>query len=523
MSVPADRITGVADSFLEVELKFDLDEGVALPALDGLPAVASIDPAERYQLEATYLDSDDLRLEAHRITLRRRTGGNDAGWHLKLPGGGFARTEVHAPLGRSLRVVPKALLQQVSVVLRGRPLSPVAVLANERDVIRLRDAAGTLLAEVCDDHVTATAQGAGTPDGEPVVQRWREVEVELVGGDEALLVAVADRLATVGAVPSASASKLARALTRRPSPAVGPASPPKLARDSAGRELVRYLAGQVARLAVLDPQVRTDQPDAVHQMRVTCRRLRSVLASARPLLDREVTDPIRDELAWLGGALGAARDAEVVRDHLVGLLDSQPRPLVIGPVRRRITSTCAARYRAAHRLAVAELDGERYRGLLDRLDRLVVEPPLTDRASGPAAVELPSMVLRAWRRTRRLAAAAEQATPDERELVLHDVRKAAKRARYAAEAVTAVGGRPARRFASMIAGVQQVLGDHQDTVVMRGELLILMTAAAAAGEPTFSYGRLHALEECRAAESARQYSVAWAAASAPDLREWLQP
>lgn len=513
----------MADVLREVERKFDLGPDTGLPALDGLPGVAVVDPAERFRLEATYFDTDDLRLEANRITLRRRTGGDDAGWHLKLPGDGFARTEVHAPLGRSVRAVPRVLQHQVAVLLRGRPLAPVATLANDRDVIRLRDQHGTLLAEVCDDHVTATAVGAGSADGEPAVQRWREVEVELVAGDEALLSAVADRLATVGAVPSRSASKLARALTRTPQVKAGPATPPKLPRGSAGREVTRYLAAQVARLAVLDPQVRADEPDAVHQLRVTCRRLRSALATFRPLVDRTVTDPLRDELAWLGTVLGDARDAEVVRDHLVALLESQPRPLVLGPVRRRITATCAARYRAAHRSAVAELDGARYHALLDRLDDLVSAPPLTDRAANPAGTELPALVRRAWRRTRRLAREAETLEPAERDLALHEVRKAAKRARYAAESVAGVCGRPARRFATAMEGVQQVLGDHQDTVVMRGEILIMMTAAAAAGEPTFSYGRLHALEEWRAAESARQYAGVWEAASAAELREWLKP
>jgi CHAD domain-containing protein len=512
----------VADVLREVERKFDLPAEVGLPRLDGLPGVASLDPAERFHLEATYLDSADLRLEAHRITLRRRTGGDDAGWHLKLPGDGYARTEVHAPLGRSVRLVPKVLLQQVGAILRGRRLAPVAVLANDRDVIRLRDAAGTLLAEVCDDHVTATAEGAGTLDGHPVVKHWREIEVELVAGDDDLLAAVADRLATVGAAPSSSASKLARALDRRPAPSAAAATPPDLPGGSTGREVVRYLAEQVTRLSQLDPQVRTDEPDAVHQMRVTCRRLRSALATFRPVLDREVTDPVRAELAWLGGVLGDARDAEVVRDHLTSLLDTQPRPLVIGPVRRRITSSCAARYRAAHRLAVAELEGERYHALLDTLDALVIAPPLIGPADQPADVVLPAMVHRAWRRTRRLAGAAEQLAPDQRDPALHEVRKAAKRARYAAESVSEVCGKPARKFAAAMARVQTVLGDHQDTVVMRSELLILMTAAASAGEPTFSYGRLHALEEWRAAESARQYAGVWAAAAGRELRTWMQ-
>ena len=69
----------------EIELKFATDEAFRLPDLGGLPGVASVAPAQEWRLEATYLDTPDLRLAAHRHTLRRRTGGHDAGWHLKRP------------------------------------------------------------------------------------------------------------------------------------------------------------------------------------------------------------------------------------------------------------------------------------------------------------------------------------------------------------------------------------------------------------------------------------------------------
>ena len=82
--------------------------------------------------------------------------------------------------------------------------------------------------------------------------------------------------------------------------------------------------------------MRQDLPGGVHKMRVATRRLRNALATHRPLLDRDVTEPVRDELKWLAGALGDARDAEVLQARLVGELDELARPAVRGPVRSRI-------------------------------------------------------------------------------------------------------------------------------------------------------------------------------------------
>ena len=198
---------------LEVERKFDVDEPFALPAFEGLDGVATVDPPVEHHLEATYHDTADLRLLQGRVTLRRRTGGPDAGWHLKLPAGS-ARRELHAPLGRAVKNPPKGFLSPVAGLLRGASTAPVAGLRTRRVVTVLRDAAGRALAEVADDTVTATAFAAdsGRPAG---VQAWREVEVELVEGDEALLAAVGERLTDAGARPSPSASKAGRVLATR--------------------------------------------------------------------------------------------------------------------------------------------------------------------------------------------------------------------------------------------------------------------------------------------------------------------
>ena len=511
---------GAPHRAVEVEHKFEIPAGFALPDLAGLPGVGSVAAPLTESLDATYFDSPDLRLALARHTLRRRTGGHDAGWHLKQPRTDGARDELHVPLGRSTRAVPPQLRTLVEVYLRGAALGPVVRLTTERTVHRLLDAAGDVLAEIAVDDVSAATPSAR---GRAVTtSSWHEVEVELVVGDAKLLKAVGKRLRAAGATRSASPSKLSRALGDRLVERL--AARPALVRppEGSGAAVIHaYLSEQVAHLLEHDPLVRLDEDDAVHQMRVACRRLRSLLGTFRPLFDRAVTDPIRDELAWLGNELGAARDAEVTRDHLLGIAIAQPAELLVGPVLERIRTTLDARYRAAHDEALRELGSPRYFALLDTLDQLVAAPPLTEAAAQDADEALRPLVRRTWTRTRRLVAAADTASGAEHDLLLHDVRKSAKRARYAGDALVDAFGKDAKRYAGRMAAIQEALGDHQDSVVIREQLLELAAAAAAAGENAFSYGRLHALEQARADRTEGAFGVAWAQLLDSGDLEWL--
>jgi CHAD domain-containing protein len=241
--------------------------------------------------------------------------------------------------------------------------------------------------------------------------------------------------------------------------------------------------------------------------------MRALLAAYRGVLDRDAVQPLRDELRWLGEELGAARDAEVVRDRLRALVAAEPPELVLGPVERRIVETYSTRYRTAHDDLLAELDGERYSALLDALDALVARPPLGPAAGQPAESVYGEELRRTYRRARKLVRAARSAEEaHQREELLHEVRKAAKRARYAAEAATGVLGRPARRYGKAMKTVQEVLGEHQDSVVTRHELLELAVAAHLDGENAFTYGRLHGLEQARAAATLQHFDGVWRAA-----------
>jgi inorganic triphosphatase YgiF len=211
----------VADH-LEIEQKFDADSDFERPDFAAVtPGVAAAAPV-RHRLSATYFDTADGRLQAAKITLRRRTGGTDAGWHLKLPAAGgsadpagvSARREVHEPLecagtdGAGAPVVPVRLASRVAEVTGGLPLAAIATLVTERTVVTLTSADGTVLAEIADDQVTARR----LPETAVEPLRWREIEVEVPVAVPQLQQAVADRLLAAGARPAGHGSKLARLL-----------------------------------------------------------------------------------------------------------------------------------------------------------------------------------------------------------------------------------------------------------------------------------------------------------------------
>jgi inorganic triphosphatase YgiF len=199
----------VTSSYFETENKYEADAGFVLPELGGLGATAT--GPDVYHLHATYYDTDDLALNSHRITLRRRTGGADQGWHLKLPVRTGTRQELRAPLDEGAEEVPAELAARVADITAGRPLRPVAALDTERSVVTVTGADGAVLAEVADDRVTGTR--LGKPGTRPLT--WREIEVE-AGSQDAAAIAVLRQAGTVlreaGARPSREASKLGRVL-----------------------------------------------------------------------------------------------------------------------------------------------------------------------------------------------------------------------------------------------------------------------------------------------------------------------
>jgi inorganic triphosphatase YgiF len=199
---------------LEIEQKFDVDARFTLPDLSAVPGCAAAAAPVTIHLSATYYDTPGNRLAASKITLRRRTGGPDEGWHLKLPAGGQARRELHEPLspGDEARI-PDRFTARVADVTAGLPLTPIALLQTERTVLTLLRPAGEVLAEVADDVVTARRLGTAGGEGAGQALGWREVEVEVPEGTPVEVPkTAAELLLAAGARPAAKGSKLARLL-----------------------------------------------------------------------------------------------------------------------------------------------------------------------------------------------------------------------------------------------------------------------------------------------------------------------
>lgn len=483
----------------EIEDKFDVDEDFLLPDLGASTGVDSVTDPVEVDLEATYFDTPELRLIAAGVTVRRRTGGSDQGWHLKLPVDARTRTEVQRPLGRAVRKVPKPLVDRVRVHVRDSELAPVVRIRTARTVRELLDAEGVVLAEIADDRVVTETLGRTAE-----IRSWREIEVELVDGRPALLDAVGAALRAAGARPSAVRSKLARSLGDRLSTR-GSLQPADA--SAAGAVVLRYVRQHVGEFIRCDPSVRTDQPDSVHQMRVTARRLRSVLKVYRPLFDTEVINPIRDELKWFGAVLSPARDAEVQEARFDHALAALPVESVLGPVAARLDGEYRGRYQRALAELRETMDGSRYFRLLDSLDDLINRPPFTDTAGRPAKKVLPRRMHKAEMKCRRAVMAAEEPGLDgttrlERR---HEARKAAKRARYAAEAVRPVRKSAAKATRKRMRALQRALGEHRDAVLSAAELRSHAIAAHRAGENSFTYGLLMAAEEHHAAAALVEY------------------
>ncbi|MFE6485483.1 CHAD domain-containing protein [Streptomyces sp. NPDC057757] len=518
----------MADTKREIERKYEgpATEGDAgLPDLMGVAGVASVVDKGVAELDATYYDTVDQRLAAASLTLRRRTGGDDAGWHLKLPVSEGVRDEIHAPLSDDL---PRSLTGLVRSRVRDGELVPLVRLRSARDIRHLQDDSGALLAEVSLDRVRAERLSGGEGTAE-----WTEIEVELADdGDPAFLDKVEKKLRKAGLARSASASKLAKALvetgaerTSSPSSPKSPKSPssgksPASSKShastksprTAGDHVMAYVVAQRDAIVELDPAVRRDLPDSVHSMRVATRRMRSTFRSFGKVLDRTVTDPIGEELKWLAGELGVDRDQEVLTEWLTGALDNLPRDLLAGPVRKRLRTWSNARRGGSRRRLVAVLDGRRYLDLLTALDALVAEPPFLKAAAGDPSEVIAKAVRKDFRKVSDLIGEAlDRPTGTDRDLAMHDARKKAKRTRYAAEAAAPALGGPADDLVKAMKSLQSLLGDHQDSVMAREAVLGLGAQAYAAGENAFTYGVLYGREEQRAAAAEAALPEAWAA------------
>jgi CHAD domain-containing protein len=508
---------GTADH-AEAERDYDVTSDLEIPDLRQLAGVERVVvPLHEDQVDSVYFDTGDLALARSGITLRRRAGGPGAGWHLEIPFSREHGAEFHLPLSETHvndQAVPGQLVVHVRALVRDRPLAPVALVRTTRRAHRLQDVEGATLAEFFDNQVIATLPSGAS------AQRWREWAIELVSGDIALLDAADTALLGAGASRATSASSVRRALGSRLSGRRG--SSKRRDSDVTWQLLAAYLERHVRRLQREDLRLRSGNPAGVHHMRIAARRLRSALASYSQVVQPGATDELRAELKWLGRELAEARDAQVLGDRLATLVERQPQELVLGPVAQRISDDLHGRFQRGHAEALEVLDSDRYFRLLDQLEEFSLAPPISAVGTQSARRMLPKLLAADLKRVRKRAKQVTTASsPRERDLALHEVRKAAKRLRYAAESARPVYGGRAKRLARAAKSVQQLLGEHQDTVVARAVLRELAVGADLEGHNAFTYGLLHAVESARAHTLEDRYAKALTALPQGKLSTWL--
>jgi CHAD domain-containing protein len=488
----------------EVERKLRVHGLFRMPDLAAVAGVDQVAEQNTRELTAVYHDTEDLKLFRWGVTLRRREGGDDAGWHLKLPVDGEeegVRDELRVPLADgAVGHVPEALRDVVTAYVRGEPLVPVVELRTERTPYLLYDDSGVAVIELVDDRVSIL-------DGQRVVSMFRELEViDLVEGTD--LAALVDAMVAAGGEPSL----VSKAVT-----ALGPAAslPPDIPKqeavgpdDAAGDAVTAYLRKHARAFLTQDLRVRRDLPDAVHQMRVAARRLRSGLKTFAPLVDPEWAATLREELKWAAGELGHARDTEVLLERLDNHADNLgEREAML--VRAVMDPMLRNRLAGARNHALDAMRSERHAALLKLLADAAANPRLTELAESSCADVLPPLVDKAWRRLRRSVKGLALEGPSE---TWHQARIDAKRARYAAGALIPVFGEPAEALEEALSEVTEVLGEHQDACVAQDVIREVAALRDVDGETGFALGLLHEHEFEEEIHNRVQFREIWATA-----------
>jgi CHAD domain-containing protein len=460
---------------MEREAKWEVDERFVVPDFDRIVDGATVSH-DTFDLISTYFDTADRDLRACGVLVRRRDGDDDLGWQIKLPVKD-GRIELHWPLSDR---PPAELTNLLIGVTSGRPLAELATIRTTRERYRISTPErNAILAELVDDHVRASV-------GDRLLA-WREVEVELGSVDKAPK-RLTKTLAAAGARPSRHASKLEHAVSfydLRPAPARGSA-------------LAGYLTAQIDQIIAGDVGLRRRQ-DPIHDTRVAIRRLRSSLRVFRAALDQARIGGMEAELKWFAGLLGEVRDCQVQRRRFTVALDDIPEELVLGPVRARIHGDLQSIELPARARVDEAMSGDRYLALMATLRRWRTDPPLLHDVEDGTLRRLARKA--AHKADKRLALGVSTGDGTQ----LHRARKAAKRARYAAELVEPLAAsKNAKRTRKHYKRIQTILGDHQDTVVARVALRRMAAATGGtADENGFTFGLLYARER-RLARSARR-------------------
>lgn len=510
----------------EVESTFDVSTSADVPDLT-LGGEQEARAEQVHHLSATYYDAEDLRLTRAKITVRRRTGGKDDGWHVKLPAvetsaGSTGRTELSFPLTDSADV-PDEVRTAVWGYARHDELIPIARIDNERhETVVERD--GSAIVEFCDDHV----RGTRLRDGAAI--SWREWELELVDSERGGSVDVLSRLSAACLDAGASASPLASKLAKTIGPVDDVAAP-------ASSAVASMLRADVDKLLSGDAGARLGQEVGIHAMRTSARNLQTTLnahakelAAAGEAMNTERLGShgvdiasLECELKELIRMLGKSRDVQVVRARLHEVSDGYPRDLVPDSVRDRISSELDQEEQRTAKRVTMGLENARYLALLDSLDEVIeaageMETPTDAQrvrsgrpkeiissgkkglGKGKSGAPTSDLVVQGAQRQFKRFDKARARVEDEldslnltlaqREELTHTLRKRNKALRRTAASISSKEMPQVVSLRSASERLHDVLGDVQDSVTARQWIRRISRRAEAAGEPTFGFGLL---------------------------------
>jgi CHAD domain-containing protein len=566
-----------------------------------------------YDTADSRLARHHVALRFRREATTGRAGGQHherrAEWTIKLPsaaptdGTVLVRTEVTWPValsgrapgtagrarpgegGRSGRPRPPRALPAAAQFLRAvtldLPLVTVARLETTRERTELLTSDGRKLAEIDHDDVRgrrlvrtgSTPAGTGGRARPGPEVHFVEVEAELAEGSaQEVLEAVVARLLRAGARSSSRQSKLSTVLgmaTPAAPAAGGVVSLPPGPRAGAAPALMSDVLAEQARacldaLVDHDPAIRLGDPDPehVHQARVGARRLRSILRSFAPLVATprgEVDDRpenwfagLREELRWLGAALGDVRDADVRLQGLVQECSALPPAYNLGAA--ALLAAAEDDQRAARQALLEDMATERYVELLRSLEKLGGGPAAAPSAGPrpgttgagtteegapaglwtvlgqPASTGMAALAGRQWRAVRKTV---DRLGDDPSAAALHGVRIQAKRLRYVSEVAAALVApashrKEAKCTAKAAAALQDVLGALHDATVaeqwLRDSLTRLpdRTKATAVFATGLAAGQLVARAQDRQEALRKKWPAAWAPLKSHRLHRWVE-
>jgi CHAD domain-containing protein len=492
----------------ERELKLSATAGFRMPSIYGLvgPTIRQAPPERN---DTTYYDTDDLRLARWGASLRHRPG---EGWTVKLPAERDAPYLVRSEIvfEGSGETPPAEAVELVRGFVRGEELLERVRMTTIRRRTGVHDAEGNLLAGVVDDSVSVQ-------NGEASPSAFRELEVEI--GEEttpSLLDVLVERLRQAGAGAPEQTAKYVRALAPESvlTPEIEVAELGESA--TAGDVVQRAIALSIIRLIRHDPVVRLgEDPEGVHQARVATRRLRSDLRTFRPLVNEDWSSSLRDELGWFADILGEVRDGDVLLERLRESVAELPEDQQQGAA--AVLETLEKTRNAACETLLETLRSRRYVDLLDRLVAAANSPALSPKADERATDVVPDLVRRPWHKLAKRVDKLDDSPSDEK---LHQVRIRTKRARYAAEAASAVVGKPAQDFAKRASKLQDVLGDLNDAVVAE-RWLEEWAEQGRSPDEVESAEALAARERSAAKPLRESWRDEWDKLSKAKLRDWM--